>query len=87
MQTIAIQAEKSAHHNKITEEFIYESYWNYPRPRVIYSIIFFLKYIITAFSAIVFSPVFFVSVMSNSIQPQCPLNVGKQIIRRYLIFP
>ena len=50
----------------------------------IHSIIFVLKYIITAFSAIVFSPVFFVSVTSKIRQPQCPLNVGKQFIRRYL---
>ena len=55
----------------------------FPCPDRIYSIIFF-KYMITAFSAVVVSLDILVSEISNSKQPQCPLKVGKQIIRRNL---
>ena len=49
-----------------------------------YRFIIFCKYIKTAFSPAVLSPESFVFDISKSIQPQCPLKVGKQIIRRFL---
>ena len=45
----------------------------------------FFKYNRIAFSPASLSVEILVSEMSNSIHPQCPLNVGKQIIRRYLL--